>query len=359
MYPQLGITPSLGPYWDDFVTSFTGRLSQYPEAYKQEVLRAGGLFQDTARHPEHWHSLGVQPPKLIPAGPCWAIKPKDEQYMSDLLTNFAKEKNHVYQTGNSRDTLEFSPVQLAYKQLFLPDLENPIYAVNLATNPEEVQLQLPPELDVLPRHEEHPPLTTNITPRYTVVDAHIDHGAHVLTLLTSGCVKLWALYPLTEQNRQALGPVYGSKNMFLDLVGKLEGGDFCIQTEGEAIYLPPGCIHSTVTIRGGLTLGLLFETPVSVYLAGVVFDLDQKFIRRGDLECHSLLTSIDLARQRGTAAEKREASARLCAQFKLLKARAPAKMAELLNQKALASCPRCGKSWASHRAVKELSDLGN
>ncbi|KAI0964893.1 hypothetical protein F4678DRAFT_468078 [Xylaria arbuscula] len=92
-----------------------------------------------------------------------------------------------------------------------------MYAINMVAEsadikiPERLQLQVPiyQNSDIV--------TTTNITPEFSAAGLHIDHGKHGVTVFYRGCVKLWALYPLTSYNLEHFSAVHPSDAAFIEL----------------------------------------------------------------------------------------------------------------------------------------------
>lgn len=141
--------------------------------------------------------------------------------------------------------------------------------------------------------------------------------------------------------------MYSSHTMFLDLQNHLEGGKFCIQTEDQAIYLPPGCIHSTCTLSGGFTLGTTFTTSACLGIVASVTDLEKGMTRTGmGGDCSVFLRAMIMSlRERGE--RRTEAMTILCGRYAEISRLRP-KSFTVLRSKVVKTCSICHRPWARH-----------
>jgi len=95
--------------------------------------------------------------------------------------------------------------------------------------------------------------------------------------------------------------------LFINLQGRLDGGEFSIQTEKSAIYLPPGCTHSTVTLSGGLTLGITFTTSECLNVACAMWDLERVSSSREKDDCLIFLSAVIRNLESGVDNQKKQA----------------------------------------------------
>ncbi|CAJ2508624.1 Uu.00g136500.m01.CDS01 [Anthostomella pinea] len=231
-------------------------LSPLSSAFRVEIARAGGTANMSK--PRESDDMGLKAPFFVSSGQCWEKKPlSTDEFLDDLLDGFSKQKTQIYKRGIGHFPCESAPITQVLKQLWFPDPESTFYAVNMEAK--SAVMRIPECLyGIYNLDPKDIKTTTNITPQFSFVDIHVDHGRHGLTALSEDCVKLWALYPLSDYNKAKLSEVYNKNSLFIALQGRLEKGEFCIQTAAEALYLPPGYIHATVTLRGGLTPGIQF-----------------------------------------------------------------------------------------------------
>ncbi|KAI3322953.1 hypothetical protein HD806DRAFT_499740 [Xylariaceae sp. AK1471] len=333
----------------DILTISDGPLLQLSSAYRTEVTRAGGLTSlEPSRGAQSWMSLGLRPPILFPADECWSEKPPSlDVYLIDLLDQFSKKTTKVYRRGSTYRPFETPPIHIVVQQLKEPDIISPLYAINMVAESSKIRIperlygqnQVYKENDII--------TTTNITPKFSASDLHVDHGRHGVTLLYGGCVKLWALYPLSSHNFQQISKAYQSNNVFVDLQGKLEGGEFCIQTEEQAIYLPPGCIHGTITLQGGLTPGIEFTTPECLDATVLMWDLNSTVLEVSKDDCLPFLEAISISLRSSLASRREKAIAVLCKKYKKV-ARLKPTIWTKFNKVLPVSCTNCGHSWRRH-----------
>ena len=81
-----------------------------------------------------------------------------------------------------------------------------------------------------------------------------------------GCHKLWARWPGTEHNIDLLQAHDHVDQKFAELWDELEHASFTITSPNEVIYLEPGDLHATVTLKGGLTPGIEYFSADSVLM---------------------------------------------------------------------------------------------
>ncbi|KAI0097731.1 hypothetical protein GGR51DRAFT_540097 [Nemania sp. FL0031] len=284
---------------------------------------------------------------LFPAAECWKRKPSLEDYFADLLHGFSKHTTQIYSRGNPSDPLYPPPFHVVLRQLERPDASSTMYAINMAA--ESVDIKIPGRLQSqVPIYQDSNIITTtNITPEFSATGLHVDHGKHGITLLYGGCVKLWALYPLTSYNLEHFSAAHRSDAAFIELQGELEGGEFCIQTEDQAIYLPPGCIHSTYTLRGGLTPGIEFSTVECLEPTAQIWDLNSKGLRLCGNDCYPFLEAIIMGLRSRESNQRERALDLLCLRYKKVSRLKPMILSKV-KQALPKTCPKCGELWAKH-----------
>ncbi|KAI0965363.1 hypothetical protein F4678DRAFT_452861 [Xylaria arbuscula] len=203
--------------WSEFLAITNVSISPLLNVFEKEIRRAGGLSQLHLENASIWDSVGVLPPLLFPAEECWIEKPPMEQYMSDLIIN-SDENTAIFCRGSPRQPLIGRNIFKVIRQLFEPEIISALCAVNMTTELPEVRI---PQrfYGRFSIYENCHEVRTNITPKFSGVDLHVDCGWHGITLLYGGCVKLWALYPLTMKNYNLLAKAYRLNAMFIELQG--------------------------------------------------------------------------------------------------------------------------------------------
>ncbi|KAF2245041.1 hypothetical protein BU26DRAFT_508397 [Trematosphaeria pertusa] len=114
----------------------------------------------------------------------------------------------------------------------------------------------------------------NITPKYTFVDTHNDNGLHVLSICGKRCTKLWVIHPPTSENMKAFYRYYGHENTFGKFEPLAKGGLCFLQFPHDAIYLPPGTLHTIYTIEGGCLTGTTWASNTSLFASAQIFEQD-------------------------------------------------------------------------------------
>ncbi len=84
-------------------------------------------------------------------------------------------------------------------------------------------------------------------------------------------VKLWFLYPPSAHNLDIFYAYKGQEGKFLRLFGQLQDYILVLTTAQDIIYMPPGCLHSVYTIKGGLLLGLNWSGAKDIHIVSEVF----------------------------------------------------------------------------------------
>ncbi|KAI0485116.1 hypothetical protein GGR56DRAFT_681213 [Xylariaceae sp. FL0804] len=269
-------------------------LSPLASAYKEEIERADGISDlDPYRTASQWEGISTQAPFLFPADECWERRPQSSDvFLSDILHGFNKKKTKVYQRGVPYQPCEDAPIHKVLKQLWTLDPAYTFYAINMEA--ESAVMRIPDRFQGrYSFFSDNVRTTTNITPRYSAAELYIGIlGKAVITSLHGDCIKIWALYPLTEHNIHELAEERGSTSLFVNLQGMLEGGEFCLQTPSEAIYLPPGCIHATVTLWGGFATGFEFTTVECMRPSATSWDLKVGEMSIGKGDCIPFLEAI-------------------------------------------------------------------
>ncbi|KAI1146254.1 hypothetical protein F4825DRAFT_201537 [Nemania diffusa] len=335
----------------EFLNTVDGPLSHLSSTYATEIKRAGGLSDlDTGRETKEtriWASLGLRPPMLFPAAECWKRKPSSEEYFTDLLHGFSKHTTQIYSRGNPSAPLYPPPFHVVLQQLEQPNSLSTTYAINMTA--EAVDVKIPERLQgQVPIYQDGAIVTTtNITPKFSTAGLHVDHGKHGVTLLHGGCVKLWALYPLTPHNLEQFSAVHRSDAAFIEVRGQLEGGELCVQTDDQAIYLPPGCIHSAYTLRGGLVPGIEFTTVECLEPAAEIWDLNSKGLKLCGNDCYPFLEAIIMGLRSKESDQPEKALELLCPRYKKISRLNPTILSKV-KQALPKSCPKCRKPWAKH-----------
>ncbi|KAH9905205.1 hypothetical protein F4778DRAFT_729069 [Xylariomycetidae sp. FL2044] len=351
---HITVTPqdgSVGSLVRDFLHTTGGPLSPLASAYAKEIVRTGGL---SGLQPEGdteltriWAGLGLRPPMLFPAAECWQKKPPPDDYYTDLLQGFSKRETQVYSRGKPFNPIVPPPFREVLRQLDRPDPSSTKYAINMLADSVEVRI---PErlLGLVPAYLDSDIITTtNVTPKFSAAELHVDHGKHGVTLLYGGCVKLWALYPLTPYNLERFSTARGSDVAFIQLQGQLEGGKFCVQTEDQAIYLPPGCVHSTFTLQGGLTPGIEFSTVECLEPAAKMLDLNLKGLGLCGNDYYPLLEAIIMGLRSERQDQQEKAMEVLCPKYRKVRTVNPGILPKVKRQLPK-YCSKCNALWGKH-----------
>lgn len=177
----------------------------------------------------------------------------------------------------------------------------------------------------------------------------VDHGEHAILTVDPGCAKVVAIAPDIEENR-AIMAMDNSENLFSAIVGAKVEVIVILLTSETAFYMPPGLLHATYTICGGITSILGFVSPESLEPAAYACDTQPA----ADFKAHSvrvLLTAVKLRRDSDKEEWKRNAAESLCKRYKKLvtigrdASVEDSKLWEFTKN----PCAHCGKRWKVHK----------
>ncbi|KAH1601520.1 hypothetical protein KXV92_006172 [Aspergillus fumigatus] len=144
----------------------------------------------------------------------------------------------------------------------------------------------------------------NVTPTFSVVQIHIDYGMEGLSVPLGDCVKIWFMWPPTERNLSLMASESGQLAKLIRLAPLLEGGILLQTDSGHALTIPSGCLHATMTIKGGFLVTKDFATRYTIqsfsrYLA---WSLQQELDENSRANCYYLyLDCLNVALENGEA----------------------------------------------------------
>ncbi len=246
-------------------------LDQHQTPFNQNLL-------SWIRARNRWYSLddlstdaqpdwvGSEPlPRLFPTHEGWHPRPPTH---AEVLTAVVKELQGAKKSFRSCDAHEQpSDAVTALVQLQLrPDddewielQQNPVFVINLTTPELSQKVHIPRSLKEKFQFEEKPPLQmTNMTPKFTFVDVHIDHGMEAVSICVGRCRKIWFLWPPTPKNLREMRRLDHRQSDRL-IRSYLDHG-ILLETDGTTgIHVPAGWLHATFTIEAGFLVGI---TPV-------------------------------------------------------------------------------------------------
>ncbi|KAF4469739.1 histone demethylation 1 [Fusarium albosuccineum] len=330
---------------EKFLHDLKDHQSLLADALESEIKRAGGLRSlEDKKHRDAWGRSKSDSPFLMNISECWKGEVTDQHVFEDIMHDFNKDKHVVISTTELHHPEQETSFAEVIEQIFVPNLSRVVFAVNFRIRDAMFQ---PQRLQHHKRFSE--PLTTaNATPLGSFVDSHIDRGYHGITALKHS-IKIWGLYPLTAVNRKAWEQHRKSSQRFIDLQGKLEEGRFFVQSPSSAIYIPPGSIHTTVTVKGGYVPGILYITHESLEAAAHDLDIDISCgMSRKAAEFQPFLESVIMCFKEGES--RCEAAlktlCKLSKQPELRKNKLFDEVKKYVDGKS--SCGVCKNKWASH-----------
>jgi hypothetical protein len=176
---------------------------------------------------------------------------------------------------------------------------------------------------------------------------------NALSTIFHDCVKLWVLFPPSTSNLDAFYALRGWECKFQRLALALEDGVCAITTQGETLYMPPGWLHATLTVRGGCLLGVNWTRGWDLPMVANIYAREFKADRE-EASHQLLLYSGSMAYSTGNDTD--ELWTVLCPLWSLLrdslKKKPPQEYSKLRKHSNRAKvCPGSNKPPASH-AVK-------
>jgi hypothetical protein len=169
-----------------------------------------------------------------------------------IVPNLLLETGEVHQEDAAEDQIvDFS---VALFQMSRPSPSRPTFLMNIdVSSPMVRNLRIPESLlNKRTVDTDNLPPTSNITPEYTIVEPHLDHGLDGLLYLAFG-MKLIMCWPPTIKNLRVLclsQPLHRQCD-------ELEGGMIYLLHENcPAMVIFAGTIHATVTLEGSTLTGI-------------------------------------------------------------------------------------------------------
>lgn len=279
-------------------------------------------------------------PRKFPAQECWEGRPESADLFLDMLCrSFYERPTSIYSRQNPIP-IDQPRLAAVIRQLYQPTEHEALFAINV---PGGATVKIP-EREGAYHLQSRVGTTSNLTPAFSYVPPHIDGGDNVLTLLypteTLTAMKIWALFPPTEHNLQLHEKSYGGRDLFVHpwpLESGYEKGIIVVQSEKEAILLPPGYIHATFTLYGCITTGVQYATRASLESTAQILRMDALGFRNPSPE--PFFRAVELAIALGA---ETEVIHELCRTLPSLRPQCV-----LPDVVAGLRCS-CGKSWRSH-----------
>lgn len=158
------------------------------------------------------------------------------------------------------------------------------------------------------------------------------------------------LYPPTRQNLELLVSVDDFDDKFVRIHGRLEAGKFWVTDETTAIYLPPGWIHGTFTLAGGVVPGIEFSSAHSLQMTSIVYELNRKNYEVGSDDQLPFLEACMAAFESRDQTTQRLASARFCETYNNLKKNSMFRTVLQKAQELSPVCLTCSRKFPSNPA---------
>lgn len=100
---------------------------------------------------------------------------------------------------------------------------------------------------------------------------HLDVGQRVVSAVIGSCLKLWAIYPPSSANLDALFTACDQKCKFTLVHDKLTEGFYTVTDSTQAVYIPAGWIHAVYTLSGGVLVGHNWVCDTDVAIIADIF----------------------------------------------------------------------------------------
>ncbi|KAH6959692.1 hypothetical protein BKA56DRAFT_459979, partial [Ilyonectria sp. MPI-CAGE-AT-0026] len=220
--------PDANALLQEFLQTRDSPQAPYAAAFQAEIDRAGGLSPlGPLRGNEDWANDVFDAPFKFKGEECWNEEMSDVKLLNDILHDYDKTKDAVYSNTEPHHPQDETNIAEVLDQLHVPNPSAVKYAVNMgqgnAVKKPWRLLHHKTDSDLI--------TTTNITPKHTITP-------------------------------------------FIALQGKLERGEFTVQSAPDAIYLPPHCLHITVTLKGGLVPGINYTTADCLQVASKLLKIE-------------------------------------------------------------------------------------
>lgn len=298
-----------------FPPTFQSLFDSYPDAASK--IKDAIYCERGRRYESCCWSTGN--PRLIPTKECLACQIPSSDFLWENIIHNIEPKQYVEVIINTPDGLQEKKemqwnrvVATLLKEIGRPAESTPelsaIFSLPLLAP--DIQLRLPERINrtiITPDlAEEH---TLNIGFANQLVNFHVDTGYAGLSALAGDCEKVWLLAPPRDPNIKLLG----EDHTFPYLVANLTPLAVFRQTSTDVIFLPPGLIHATYTIKTGILYGNNFRTRENVFGATMGLVNIMRELSQGDNWAEQdrvieswIFTMRDIA-EYGTKDEKREA----------------------------------------------------
>ncbi|EXL64042.1 hypothetical protein FOPG_19688 [Fusarium oxysporum f. sp. conglutinans race 2 54008] len=268
---------------EGFLEKSTGPQRKWANLFKKALEKAGSLST--------LNNKDEDGPLIFPVEECLNEGVTDNILIDNIFHHYDQKSQKIYSDKDPDRPQKDATLAEVLQQLTHPNLANVKYAVNLGHGHSTMK----PMRFSLHKTESEMITNANVTPEGTCILPHIDRGNHVVTCLGRGCQKLWLLYPPTTTNLSLWAKYRKSNKIFEDLVDHLENGEVAVQNTDEAIYLPPGYIHATYTLKGGIVFGINYATKEGLPITSKIFEIEtENFLTVDKEDVTPLLESIKL-----------------------------------------------------------------
>lgn len=236
-------------------------------------------------------------PYILKSEQCWLRLPTYEDLHDRCIDRIISRKSdfQVYDAGEQPT----ASVGRALRQLHQPNASNPSYITNIQLPDHDMHFPEALRCLVTP-HDDELHLGVNLTPKFTLVDLHVDQGLSGLSTAVGSCVKLWLLYPPKKHNLDVMRKTGNMKGRLQRIGKELKEGRWVITTAEDTIYLPAGWIHAVYTIEGGALAGITFMAGECIETVNhcIMYELAVNKIYNSNLFLSAIQVTLELHDER-------------------------------------------------------------
>jgi len=213
---------------------------------------------------------GTSLPEIFPSLDCWSSRePSEEELFMAFLEPttyrqccpFSSNASMLISGLGSAEAFENGErtgcPAAAIWQLQHPNSQNPTYLMN-ATLKLSNNLKMCAPKGLLQKRTpyRYPTFAANLTPRYTVVDLHLDQSRDGLIQCVGKSKKVILMWPATTYNMEIMLDNSDHRMKFNRVGHLLQGGIITIVGSSVGLVMYTGTIHMTITLEAGILVGI-------------------------------------------------------------------------------------------------------
>ncbi|KIW76812.1 hypothetical protein Z517_09256 [Fonsecaea pedrosoi CBS 271.37] len=235
-----------------------------------------------------WRAANIGLPQFVRPAQCWGASPNLDKLWQQIRTvvKSRPEKYSGYDGSFSGDDHSLA----TFFTMTNPDISKPqsfLHNIPVELAPGQ-RMKVPKELftKYRPIAADHP-MACNVTPTGSVFSPHLDTNRDGLIAVFGNCTKLIACWPASAENIEFLLKTEKMKpwEAFRYLVTKLSGGILLRLTMENALLMLAGTIHGTITIEGGVLIGINTNSVGSLVgaMVSVTYELRNNLLPDEDI----------------------------------------------------------------------------